>query len=76
MPRPHPKKMMEKAGREMAKVYSKHLGLGIEVAEVKALEALNCLQLPGLKIRSVVKVWKKCDKLSEVYSKYLSLIHI
>ena len=33
------KKTLEKAGREMAKVYSKHLGLGIEVAEVKALEA-------------------------------------
>ena len=67
------KKTLEKAGREMAKVYSKHLGLGIEVAEVKALEALNCLQLPGLKIRSVVKVWKKCEKLSEVYSKYQKL---
>ena len=75
MPRPHPKKMMEKAGREMAKVYSKHLGLGIEIAEVKALEALDSLKLPVLKTRSVVKeqVWKKCEKLSEVYSKYQKL---
>ena len=37
------KKTLEKAGREMARLYSEHLTLGIEEAQVKALEALNCL---------------------------------
>ena len=53
-------KTLEKAGKEMARLYSEHLALGIEVAEAKAVEALDCLKLPGLKTRSVVKddVWK------------------
>jgi len=69
------KKSLEKAGKEMARLYSEHLALGIEVAEMKAMEALNCLKLPRLKTRSVVQedVWKKCEKLSEVYSKFQKL---
>ena len=70
------KKTLEKTGKEMAKLYSKHLALGIEGAEAKAMEALDCLKLPGFKTRSVVQehVWKKCEKLSEVYSKYQKLV--
>ena len=58
------KKTLEKAGCEMARLYSEHKTLGIDEAEVKALEGLNSLKLPGLKIRSVVNIWKKCEKLS------------
>ena len=64
---------MEKAGSEMARLYSEQLTLDVEVAGVKALEALNCLKLPGLKTKSVVNIWKKCENLSEVYSKYQKL---
>ena len=69
------KKSLEKARREMAKLYSEHLTLGIEVAEMKALDALHFLKLPGLKSRSLVKeqIWNNCEKLTEVYSKFQKL---
>ena len=69
------KRTLEKAGKEMARLYSEHLALGIEDAETRAIEALDCLKLPDLKTRFVVKehIWKKCEKLSEVYSKYQKL---
>merc|ERR1719410_2340629 len=47
--------------------YSKYQKFRSEVAEVKVKEALEKLNLPGLKIRSVMKqdVSKKCKQLYE-----------
>ena len=65
------KKIMERVGQETAKraikLYSKYQKLESELAEVKVKEALDRLNLPGLKIRSVVKddVYKKCKQLYE-----------
>ena len=68
-------KSVKKAGQAMAKLYSEHKTLGIDLAEEKAMEALDFLQLPGLKIKSVANedVWKKCEELTELYSKYQGL---
>ena len=67
------KKTLEKVGQEMDKLYKENQPrFGGEVAEEKLKDALECLNLPGLKYTFVGKphIWKKCEELAELYSKY------
>ena len=65
------KEIMGKVSQETAikatELYTKYQKFGSEMAEVKVKEALESLNVPGLKIRSVIKddVWKKCKQLYE-----------
>ena len=65
------KQIMGRVEKNVAKrateLYTKYQKLGSEMAEVKVKEALDQLNVPGLKIRSVAKndVYKKCKQLYE-----------
>ena len=48
-------KTVKKGGEAMAKLYLEYKALGIEIAQEKAMEALDCLHLPGLKTRSTAR---------------------
>ena len=65
------KEVIEKVDPETAKraveLYTKYQKLRSEMAEVEVKKALDNLNIPGLKIRSVAKddVYKKCKQLYE-----------
>ena len=65
------KEVLEKVDPETAKraveLYTKYQKLRSEMAEVEVKQALDNLNIPGLKIRSVAKddVYKKCKQLYE-----------